>query len=205
MKESLFSKCEAKTTTYAGGGGVEILSAQTAPQIQSSSFTICKSGNDCGGVGIWFSSRFVSTCLSDCNFILCKITNTSTSDGGSVIVWNSSAAIGCSNTLFVDSHSEKHGGAVTQNIYNNAGHSSSIHLFSFCFFKNNSAKSDPGNDVYFNDWTPSEPFLHCFSLTETKRICYYSEDTYHTNKDNWLPHASMNHKETVLRRGKKTK
>ena len=183
MKDTLFSKCEAKTQTSAGGGGVEMLYAQRAPQIQSSSFIICKSGNDGGGVGIWNSSLYHEVCISDSSFIQCKITNTSSSEGGSFIVWNSKAAIGCSNTLFADSYSARRGGASSYYIFNNAGHSSSIHLFSFCFFKDNSAKSNPGNDVYFQEWKPTKPFLHCSSTTKEKRISYYSGGNYHNGKD----------------------
>ena len=115
------------------------------------------------------------------------------------MMWNSNAAVGCTNTLFTDSHSELQGGAVSQYIYNNVSLDLTIHLLTFCFFNNNSANSNPGNDVYFHGWKPTQPFLHCFSTTKDERICYYSGGVYYTDKDDWLPQAHISEYLTVSR------
>ena len=129
------------------------------------------------------------TSIIDCRFILCKAKLRDESDGGSVMVWRSNGAPGCSNSLFADSHSECQGGAATYYVYSRPSHKTSLSLFLFCFFKNNSANLNPGNDVYFQGWLPDIPFLHCFSLTQTKRI-------YPNNHDDWLPQANIKAKIT---------
>ena len=170
-----------------GGGGIEITSAQKPPRIENIEFILCKSGNDGGALGIRSSPIHQETCVLSCCFVQCEINHTESSDGGSLLVWYSNAAIGCSNTLFLDNHSEQRGGAVSYHIYTSAGYHSSIHLFFFCFFRNNSARINPGNDVFFREWSPSQPFLHCFSLSAELRGYIYSSGT--TQTSNWLPHG----------------
>ena len=182
---TLFSGCVAEAKADYGGGGINNDAAQEVPSIECSSFISCTSGNDGGGVAIWDSPSFQKVCLTDSRFVECKGLASTGSDGGSLIVWFSNAAIGCSNTLFVDSHSDQRGGAVSQYIYSSAKHTPSIRLFYFCFFKNNSARINPGNDVYFEDWKPTQPFLYCFSLTQTNRV--YFSGTH----DDWLPLGTL--------------
>ena len=184
VKETLFYKGIAQTNSGSGGGGIDLWSLKKPPHLEGSSFIQCKTADDGGGVGLWSSPSFQETCIISCRFVQCEINHTTSSDGGSLMVWNSNAAIGCSNTLFVDSHSELQGGAVTHYIYTNASHNSSIPLFYFCFFKNNSAQSKPGNDVYFQEWKPTQPFHHCFSLTATNRV--YDNKNSATHNNDWL-------------------
>ena len=185
VKETLFYKGIAQTNSGSGGGGIDLWSLKKPPHLEGSSFIQCKTADDGGGVGIWSSPSFQQTCFVSCHFAYCEINHTTGSDGGCIIVWLSNAAIACSNTLFVDSHSEFQGGAMSHNIYSNLGHNSSIPLFFFCFFKNNSAKTNPGHDVYFEDWRPTQPFVHCFSLSATNRVYDNKYKTAHNN--DWLP------------------
>ena len=191
VHNALFSCCSAGGSPDCGGAGMEIESVTTPPTIESCVFLSCISSNDGGGMGIWHSPSFQQKCIVCCNFIHCEAQHSSSSDGGSLIVWYSNAAIGCSNVLFADSHSERRGGAASFNI--TGTHNSTIPLFSFCFFKNNKALLNPGNDVNFHDWKPTEPFLHCFSTTKENRISYRFEGDYHTDQDNWPPHGIDEH------------
>ena len=190
VSNSLFSSCSCASEEDYGGAGIELWSIQNPLRIQETSFLLCHSANDAGGLGIWSSPPFQQTCILDCCFVGCTASpNTGNNDGGCLMIWYSNAAIGCSNTLFADSHSEGDGGAAAERIIqaSNYRYNTGIPLFIFCFFKNNSAKSNPGNDVFFYEWKPTEPFLHCFSTTKEKRISYYSSGDYHFDKDSWLP------------------
>ena len=184
ITNTIFHQCIAQAAENYGGGGIEIDSEKKIPRIDNTDFILCKSGNDAGGVGIWKSPlTFQETCILSCRFVQCEINHTLNSDGGSLLLWYSKAAIGCSNTLFTDSYSELRGGAASYNISGN--HNSSIPLFIFCFFKNNSAQSNPGNDIYFEGWIPDSPFLNCFSVTKTNRVYFNGVH------DNWLPQDNM--------------
>ena len=190
VRDSLFHKCSAGGFDDYGGGGIEVNTCGEYPLIEDTSFISCQSGSDGAGMGIWSPPFYHKTCLLNSRFVSCRAAPFGNdNDGASLMVWNSSALICISNSIFAHSHSEYRGGAVTQYIFNNASHSSSIHLFLFCFFKDNSAEFKPGNDVYFHDWIPSNPFLHCFSTTQEYRISYYSSRDYHFDKDNWLPYT----------------
>ena len=152
-------------------------------------------------MGIWSSPSFQQTCIICCSFSQCEATKADNSDGACLIVWSSNAAIGCSNTLFANSHSAFHGGAISYNIDKTVPHKKSISLFSFCFFHKNIC--NVGNDVYLLEWTPDIPFLHSFSTTFSSRVCYVSSSSVwnnpsaYQNKDDWLPNTSMNHNVTV--------
>ena len=110
---TLFHACIAEAQLDYGGGGIGIDSATALPSIESSSFISCISGNDAGGVALWYSPFFQRTCFANSRFVGCQGLSTTGSDGGSIIIWWSNAAIGFSNTLFVDCHSEFHGGALS--------------------------------------------------------------------------------------------
>ena len=184
VQYSLFHACVAGAAADYGGGGIEIHDGGR-PLIQETSFLSCQSGSDGAGMGIWSSPFYHEACVLNSRFVGCHAAPFGNdNDGGSLIVWDAIAAICCSNILFVDSLSEYRGGASSYYIYSSAGHHSSIHLFIFCFFKNNVARFRPGNDVYFHNWKPDQPFLHCFSLTPTDRIYPNGKD------DNWLPHGT---------------
>ena len=187
VRNMLFSSCSAGGTPDYGGGGVEMVSITTPPKIHCCLFLSCISNNDAGGMGILNSPRYQTNCIFECFFLACEGKHSSSTDGGSLMVWSSNGAICCSNTLFTDSRSAWRGGAASYLIYSNANHNSSIPLFTFCLFKNSTSLADYGNDIFFGEWKPTEPFLHCFSTTREKRICYYSENIYHSGNDNWLP------------------
>ena len=191
VKNSVFYKCVAEATNDAGGGGIEIWKIQKPPNIETTSIIACKSGNDGGGMGIWYASVFQTKCIIECRFMKCEINHTESSDGGSLMVWQSNAAIGCSDTLFVDSHSVLHGGAASYLTYYSSNFNSSIPFFSFCYFKDNSA--DIANDAYLEDWIPDNPFLHSFSTTSSSKVIYvinnnvWNNPSFFQNKDDWLP------------------
>ena len=191
IEDCLFYGCIAEAGNDYGGGAIQLWNIQQPFAVERTTFISCESKNDGGAISAAYCPKWHETSIVDSLFIHCTVTNSIGSDGGSLMVWESSAAIGCSNTLFANSYSERGGGAVTQYIYTTANHSPFIHLFSFCFFKNNSAKSHPSNDVFFNDWKPTEPFLHCFSTTIENRICYYEGNNYHTDKDDWFPYGPL--------------
>ena len=179
VTKTLFHACIAQATADYGGGGINIDTIQQFPSIECTSFISCTSGNDGGGVALWTNPQIQKTCLSDSLFIGCKGLSKVGSDGGSFILWRSDAAIGCSNTLFVDSHSEFHGGAISYYIYKTVPHQKSIPLFSFCFFHKNTCSA--GNDVFLEEWTPDDPFLLSFSTTSSSRVVYVKDDTNWTN------------------------
>ena len=181
VSNSLFCSCSCASEADYGGGGLDIWSIHNPPQIERCSFLSCKSENDAGGLGIWRALMYQETCVKACRFIGCTGSNTSNSYGGSLLVCYSNAAIGCSNTLFAHSHSEFRGGATAAEVYNSADHNTSIPLLCFCFFINNSAKAKPGNDVFFYEWIPNEPFFYCLSLTDTDRVSPSGHDS------RWLP------------------
>ena len=186
ITDSLFLTCRTEAPNDGIGGGIDLSSIQDYPLVQSSSFISCTSGCDAGGLAFRPCPKWEHVCVVSCHFVNCEGQNTQSTDAGSYEVWDSNAAIGCSNTLFVNSHAERRGGASTIGIDNSARHSDSIHLFCFCFFNDNSAEFKPGNDVFFYEWKPTEPFLHCFSTTKEYRISYYSNNDYHFDKDDWL-------------------
>ena len=181
---SLFHSCRCASEVDYGGAGIELWSIQNPLRIQETSFLLCHSANDAGGLGIWSSPPWQQTSIVSCRFIGCSVSpDIGNNDGGSLMIWFSNAAIGCSNSLFANSLSEGQGGAVSERIIilNTHNHNTSIPLLSFCFFTNNRAKNNLGNDVLFYEWKPDKPFLFCFSLTETHRI-YPSGNDVH-----WLP------------------
>ena len=181
--DSLFYKCIAEAHDNYGGGGIQMWNIQEPFIIETTSFISCESGNDGGGVATSIDPTWQEISISHSLFLQCKGTSTNPeyiSDGGSLMIGNSNAAICCSNTLFADSHSTSRGGGITCMINSHSQFIPSIPLFSFCFFKNNSAKTNPGNDIYIEGWKPTNPFLHCFSLTPTKRVYPNGND------DNWL-------------------
>ena len=186
VTNTFFFRCSAESSNGSGGGGIEMWNLQKLPRIDSSSFLACKTADNAGGVGIWNTpSAYQGKCVLSCRFMQCEVNLRGGSDGGSLMMWFSNASIQCTETVFLDSHSEYHGGAASYYIYSSAGHESSLHLFVFCFFKNNTSRTTPGNDVYFREWTPSQPFLQCFSLSATNRV--YCDPSGATYNNNWLP------------------
>ena len=189
--ETLFHECTCKATNDAGGGGIEMWNIQKSPTIERADFISCESGNDGGGLGIWKSPVYQDTCVKGCCFVECKSSNATSSDGGGLMVWNSSAAICCSDTLFSHSHSDYRGGAASVFAYNNTQFSSSLPLFSFSFFTDNTASY--GNDLFLVEWTPTYPFFHSFSTTGVSKVRYVSNgndrwtERFWDDKNDWLP------------------
>ena len=191
IKQTLFLECIAEATNAGGSGGIEMWTVQKPPQIEECSFLLCKSGDDGGGLGIWSSPLYQETCVKECFFLECKLNHTTSSGGGGMIVWDSKAAIGCSECLFSKCHSAFIGGAlcycITSSTFTN------IPLSSFCFFNQNTAKENCGNDAYFLEWTPTAPFLHSFSTSSSFRIAVapstrtWTDVTTYMPSDNWLP------------------
>ena len=191
MSCSVFQSCVVYTSNSGDGGAIEMLTLSSNLLINNCIFLRCVSGDDGGAICMWDFPSWQKTCVTDSRFILCEGRHPDNADGGSVMIWRSKAAIGFSNTLFGDSHATYRGGALCYYIYSTEDHHSSIHLITFCFFRNNSVESDSGNDIYFNDWIPDKPFLHCFSITKENSICYVIDDVYHFDKDNWLPQGKF--------------
>ena len=200
IKETLFSECVAHAENNYGGGGIEMLSPQRSPHIESCTFISCSSGDDAGGLGIWSSSFYQETCVNECRFIECQINHTTSSDGGSLLIWYSSAAIGCSDTLFAHSHSDYRGGAVSCYITSDIRLTSSLPLFSFCFFTDNTCNA--GNDAFIVEWVPTVPFLHSLSTSSETRVYSVSDannrwdDNFYENSDTWLPFGILSYLNT---------
>ena len=181
VQDSIFHQCIAEAGTNFGGGGIELCNIQHPFTIESTAFISCESRNDAGGISAVHCPMWTKTCFLDCSFIGCSATPAADNDAGSLLVWRCYAEISCSNILFADSRSERRGGCSSYYIYPNISHDSTVYLFLFCFFKNGSSKDNTGNDAYFYDWKPTEPFFHCFSIiTPSPRI-------YPSGHDNWLP------------------
>ena len=187
ISSSLFLACACYTSGSSDGGAIEMFALGSNVVIGACLFISCHTDDDGGAVCMWDFLLWQGTCILDCSFVKCEGTHTTSSDGGALLVCNSNAAVGCSNTLFAHCHSEFRGGGATYHIYNTSNHHSSLHLFTFCFFNNNSAEFKPGNDVYFHQCMPTQPFVHCCSKTRENRISYYSNNDYHFDKDDWLP------------------
>ena len=183
IEESLFQSCVAEAENNFGGGGIQLVTIHQPFTVKSAFFHSCVSYNDGGGLSSALCPAWQSTCFLDCSFIGCSASPLAEdNDAGSLLVWRFYGEASCSNILFVDSLSERRGGCSSYYIYGNHSHNSSIHLFLFCFFKNSTAKENTGNDVYFHDWTPTEPLMHCFSTTTRSPRLVPSE-----HQNNWLP------------------
>ena len=193
VSSSLFLSCVCHTSYSSDGGAIEMVDPTSTITINNCAFVRCCAYDDGGAVCIWGCPSCYNRCFSEYRFIGCEGKDPASSDGGSLIVWNSNAVVSCSNTLFADSHSTFHGGAAAYYIRNGISHDSSLYLFSFCFFKDNSAKDIYGADIFFEEWVPTVPFLHSYSTTVSSRICYVEDSANWNvpeefkNKDNWLP------------------
>ena len=180
VMNSLFYHCLIEGERLQTGGAISLLSIQVQPFIECSSFICCTSNCEGDGISIYKSFQSQTLCAMSCLFLCCKSLSSDYSDGGSFEVWSSPAAVGCSNSLFADSYSAMRVGASYLGVYND-NHDSSIPIFLFCFFADNSAKQACGNDVFFGSWMPEKPFLQCLSTTHSNRI-------YPSGHDNtWLP------------------
>ena len=196
IEDSLFQSCIAEAGNNFGGGGIQLWKIQKNFCVERTAFIACISREDGGGVSAAYCPAWHSRYLLDSSFVGCSVTPlASDNDGGSLIVWRLYDEVTCSNILFADSHSERRGGASSYYIYSDVSHDSTTHIFAFCFFKNNTAITSPGHDVYFYDWIPEKPFLHCFSLSKENRVRVDPGDT--TYNDDWLPQATINSRFTT--------
>ena len=192
IQESLFYSCVAEAAGDYGGGGIEIAFVHKPPRIEATAFILCTSGNDGSGLGIWNAMEFQKTCVKVCRFIECEGNDPSSSGGGGMLVWESQAAIGCSECLFSKCNSAFVGGAFAYYIIAQ-GSFVERPLVSFCFYNENAAQENCGNDAYFVEWIPNDPFLHSFSTSNSWRVTYVSQFGYiyrpgtYQNADIWLP------------------
>ena len=198
IKDSLFHQCSAVSSVDYGGGGIEMWKIQNPPNIKTVWFIFCESGNDAGGLGIWSSPFYQETCVKECHFIECKLHHPTSSGGGGMIVWYSSAAVGCSECLFSKCNSAFLGGGFAYYITSSQALVESP-LISFCFCNENTAKENCGNDAFFVEWTPHDPFLLSFSMSSSWTIAFLSSfstisntGTY-KNRDIWLPQGTLTH------------
>ena len=188
IERTFFADCTCEPDNNAGGGGMQLFNVQEPQHIIDSSFISCESGNDGGGISIWYTPVYQETCVKGCRFIGCKGNNSTSSDGGSIIIWYSGAAIGCSETLFSHCSSEYRGGAATCFSYTSTEFSSSLPLFSFCFFTDNTC--NVGSDVFLVEWIPSEPFFFSFSTTGESNVHYVDNADDRTKEDCWKPKSN---------------
>ena len=191
LTNTLFHECIGESSTGSAGGGTDMRNIQKPPQIEGCLFLSCKSGDDGGGLGIWNSPIYQETCVKRCIFMKCQLSNAAESGGGGIIVWSSYAAVGCSECIFSGCSSAWIGGALCFDIsFSQTLKETPLVVFSF--FNKNTAKDKCGNDAYFVEWTPDEPFLHSFSTSASFRISNISsysswrQSDYYQHEDNWL-------------------
>ena len=155
----------------------------TQPSVQNSFFLRCSSGDDGGAWNDqWSVSNAAFVCVN-CQFIQNRNNGSVHGGGGAIEYWSLVNKLGITNSLFSENHSNYRGGSVSMGT--SQGVSLQSTLIQFCFFSMNSAHINLGNDVYFEGSFPSEPFLHCFSITPSNRVNPASND------DNWLPLGSI--------------
>ena len=196
VQNTLFYKDIAEAKDGLGGGGIEIVYPLIAPEINDCSFLLCKTGDDAGGIGFWYSSVFQHSSVKRCRFVECIINKTFNSGGGGIILWWCKAAIGCSECIFSKCHSDFFGGALCFDIESSETFSE-IPIVSFCFFNANTAMEKCGNDVFFVEWIPDEPILQ--SLSTSSSYCISVAQSYgdhmfidrYTHPDNWLPQGTL--------------
>ena len=168
---SSFVHCVTHTTSLAsGGGGIHFYKIQQ-PFIDHCIFLFCESADDAGGMGIYDSFGSEDDFIYECCCVYCAGNHPSSSGGGGLMISSPACDIECSDCLFCHCHSAWMGGALFFYYPNSAR---KYCRFTFCFLEGNSAPA--GNDAYFNEWTPTQPFLYCFSLTPGSRIFPGSHD-----------------------------
>ena len=62
IEDTLLFECIAEAQLEYGGAGIEMVSLQKPPRIESCAFISCSSGDDAGGLGIWFIPVYQETC-----------------------------------------------------------------------------------------------------------------------------------------------
>ena len=182
---SLFSGCSATATSDNGGGGIETISTSEPPLVERSAFISCISGNDGGGVGIYYSTQPQRACILQSRFIACEGQHSSSSGGGGMIISHCNSAICSTECFFSACQSAWVGGGICYWGTPENTHSSTP-LCSFSFFSMNSALTSPyGHDIYFY-YLPSDGVcIHCFSTT-TK-----SPRIHPSGHENWLPMTNI--------------
>ena len=191
IEDTIFLECIADSKSGLGGGGIGIVSPQKPPQIQSCFLHKCTAADDAGGLGIWRTPFYQATCVKECRIFECSVKSSGESGGGGMAVWYSPALIGCSECIFSKCHSAFIGGALGYDITFSSP-VTQFPLSSFCFFYDNTAKKDCGNDAFFVERKPADPFLHSFSTSASHQITYmYTYNDWrnvneYTHEDNWI-------------------
>ena len=183
ITDTFFENCV--TNSYEdepGGGGIYIAGSSSSLFIYSSTFSSCKANVQKiirGGGGL-FASRIQECYSFSCRFISCS----TYCAGGAAFFLKSNDAFLVSDSLFDGNHANVHAGAVR-----GVDHSVSayVHL-QFCFFIDNSAPDNNGNDFAVAPEISACPFLHCFSTAASNRAAYAAGTTAFLYDDNWLPH-----------------
>ena len=174
--------CTTATMNDHGSGAIWIYGIQQKLTLLENSFISCTSKASGGAFTVW-------NCLADIEgediresrFLDCNATDTSP-DGGAVWIWTNNALIGLSTCLFSVCNSY-YGGGLDHYLSN---YDSGTYPIRFCFFNKNTGIY--GNDVLLYKLSPSNSspiLLHCFSTSDSPRICYNSSG-YHNIDSSWL-------------------
>ena len=183
VHHSLFFNCESKGSSgNEGGGGMWLEKVSTEVIILSTDFISCNAHDDGGGVNMWSSNSTNGNTdtFQDCRFINCKGT---ASEGGGILAWDNTYNVGITSTLFSKCSSHQGGGfKMTLNSH------PPPEFITFCFFTQNSADENLGNDAGIRTEISKSPFLHSFTTFLSNSVACYSESAkQYQNVDNWLP------------------
>ena len=188
--ESLFLHCIATGGNHYGhgGGGIYLEGVGRNILISYSSFLDSSAQYDGGGVVVCSCSCTDGDekTIQDSRFINCKGTR---SDGGGIMANQNNYNVGIINTLF-SGCSNCIGGGFDMSIPS----SYSSPFITFCFFNHNTA--DHGNDVGLESgFNADNPILlSCFSITDSMRVGYVSDRTWHNTDVDWLPQSTLRFK-----------
>ena len=190
VEHSFFSWCTCRVSGDSGGGGIGMDNIKTQMCVQNCDFDHCSSGNDGGGISIWYSNSLLNTLpITDCRFLYGYSNHSGNGDGGGIHMHYNNHIFGLSDCLFSLCHSDYRGGGSA--IASNAYRESLYPVVCFSFFHGNSANTNNGKDAYFEGRLASDSDLILHSFTTSSG--HYRVTPEHwditNHQDEWLPLA----------------
>ncbi|KAH7831327.1 uncharacterized protein MONOS_8306 [Monocercomonoides exilis] len=202
IENNSFNDCSSRNY---GGGGMYVYSIASCVRISGCEFTSCNGKNNGGGLYLASfqvsgstcigteSGKGESSCVFECLFTLCSLTNDS---GGGMCFYNVPAAFKMSSMRFISCSAVSYGGGMNF-APSQSTLPSNYHYCYFFFFHNCScnASTPYGHDVLFQDYynlfSSSNPFYESYTTNSNDyRVChrYYSSSWVYqeTQKKDWL-------------------
>eukprot|EP00770_Monocercomonoides_exilis_P014410 MONOS_14356.1-p1 / transcript=MONOS_14356.1 / gene=MONOS_14356 / organism=Monocercomonoides_exilis_PA203 / gene_product=unspecified product / transcript_product=unspecified product / location=Mono_scaffold00988:1314-9395(-) / protein_length=2693 / sequence_SO=supercontig / SO=protein_coding / is_pseudo=false len=210
LVSSVFNSCTAQNY---GGGGVYTYQISSCTLICGCKFQICKARFDGGGLrldnfGVSGSGCIGgedgeggSSCMFDCCFATCSITDTW---GGGLYCYNVPAAFKMRNIQFISCSANSIGGGMRLFPNRPTPPDDGVYCY-FLFFHECKCLADPpfGHDVEYTDYykhflDSGNPFYECYSTSiDDKRLFYEHYDGTnwnhkHTEKKDWMKRGILN-------------